>query len=180
MRPRAWMFLALLLASGVTSAQSQGRGGSGRRGGGEPPSGNPQRGQMAARRAIERKVRVEVQPTETQLRQLQALDKRFEPQRVQLNREEIAARTELRQLMVDSTNVNQATIGETLDRLVKFPRRRAELMEAEQKELSTILSPLQRAKYLSIQEQVRRQIERGRGGPPPGGPDSIDAPRRKP
>jgi Spy/CpxP family protein refolding chaperone len=179
MRPRTWMFLALILASGVTSAHSQSRGGAGRRGGSEPLPGNPQRGQMAARRAIERKVRTEVQPTETQLRQLRALDQRFEPQRVLLNREEIAARNELRQLMVDSTNVNQAKIGETLDRLVRFPRRRAELMEAEQKELATILSPLQRAKYLSIQEQVRR-LDRGRGGPPPDGPDSTGAPRRKP
>jgi len=158
---------ALSLSATAVSAQQPARGGGagGRRGAGAPPE--MARGQRAVRQALERLVRKQVQPTEAQLRQLQALDQRLEPQRVTLMREEQATRLMLRQLMLDTANVDQAKIGDALDRLVKFPARRAALMEAEQKELSTILNPLQRARYQAIQEQVRRQIERGRGGPPP-------------
>ena len=41
------------------------------------------------------------------------------------------------------------------------PDRRAgkERPESEQRELSTIMTPIQRAKYLALQEQVRRRLE---------------------
>jgi Spy/CpxP family protein refolding chaperone len=51
--------------------------------------------------------------------------------------------------------------------MVAFPGRRAALMEEEQKALAEVLTPVQRAKYHAIQEQLRRLIQQGRGGPPP-------------
>lgn len=172
------LVLALTFVASVAAAQPPARGGGAGRRGGPPPAGDPQRSQRAVRQALERVVRNQVRPTETQLRQLQALDQRLEPQRVQLNRDEQSARVALRQLMLDTVNVDQARIGEALDRLVRFPARRAALMESEQKELATILTPLQRAKYQAIQEQVRRQIERGRGGRPPTSPPPESLPNR--
>jgi Spy/CpxP family protein refolding chaperone len=136
---------------------------------------------MMVRQQIERLVRSEVRPTEAQMTQLRALDRRFERERGQLNQEEIAARRTLRDLMIDTVNVDQAKIEAAHNQLIKFPGRRAQLMEAEQKELATILTPLQRAKYWSIQEQVRRTIERGRGGRPPegrGGPPPPPSTKR--
>jgi Spy/CpxP family protein refolding chaperone len=123
------------------------------------------------RQAIERVIRAQVKPTDAQMKQLQALDQKYEPQKVQLNREELQVRTQLRDAMRDSTNVDESRISQLLDKLVQFPGRRAAIMEAEQKDLAGVLSPLQRAKYGAIQEQLRRRIEQGgRGGPPPGPP----------
>lgn len=162
--------LALMLVTSAVEAQGPPPGrGVGHRALGDslrPPAG----GQRAARQAIERVIRTQVRPTETQLRQLQGIDARFEPQRIQLNREEMGVRRQLRQLMLDTANTDQSRIGEALDLLVTFPGRRAALLEAEQKELGSVLTPLQRAKYQAIQEQVRRRIQQGRGGPPPGSP----------
>ena len=51
-------------------------------------------------------------------------------------------------------------------------KRRVQQMEQEDKDLATIMSPVQRARFLGLQEQMRRQMEerrqgRGQGGPPP-------------
>jgi hypothetical protein len=58
----------------------------------------------------------------------------------------------------------------------KFERERIDLTEAEQRDLAKFLTPVQRARYLGVQEQMRRQMDqmraRGREGlgePPPGG-----------
>jgi Spy/CpxP family protein refolding chaperone len=162
--------VALMLA-GVTVAGAQDPQRPGRRGRGGPPPGDSMRGsprgQAAARQAIERLIRTRIQPTDAQMAKLQALDARYEPQRVRLVREEMQTRQQLRDAMLDSTNVDEARIGQLLDQMITFPGKRAALMEAEQKELAGILSPLQRAKYQAIQEQLRRRIEQGRGGPPP-------------
>lgn len=160
----------LLLASAVASAQEPPRG-RGRRGG--PPPGDSlgaPRDMRAARQAIERLIRTQVQPTEAQMRQLQAIDARFEPLRVELNRDEMSVRRDLRRAMQDTANIDEGKIGQLLDRMVAFPAKRAALMEQEQKALAGVLTPLQRAKYHAIQEQLRRRIEQGRGGPPPGRP----------
>lgn len=153
----------LLVVSTVAGAQDPEQRGRGRRGG--PPGDMPQN-QRVARQAIERVIRNQVQPTETQMKQLQAIDARFEPQRVKLVREEMSVRRQLRQAMLDSANVDEAKIGQLLDQLVTFPGKRAAIVEAEQKELAGVLTPLQRARYHAIQEQLRRRIEQGRGGPP--------------
>lgn len=151
--------LALVLAvSSVASAQD-GRG-RGRRGDGQAMA--------AARQAIERLIRTQVQPTDAQMQQLRAIDQRFEPQRMTLNRDEAQVRRQLRQAMMDTTNVDQNRIGQLVDRMVAFPGRRAALMEEESKAIAGVLTPLQRARYHAIQEQLRRRIEQGRGGPPSG------------
>jgi hypothetical protein len=77
--------------------------------------------------------------------------------------------------MEDSSgHPDEDKIAESLDQLVRGQRRRAELLEAEQKELSTFLSPLQRAQYFSLKErltkkllEVQRDSTVGRGGAAP-------------
>jgi Spy/CpxP family protein refolding chaperone len=162
-------FALLIAVTAVAEAQQPDRG-RGRRGG--PPGDS---GMVAVRRAIQRLIREQVQPTDAQMRDLQAIDSRFEPRKMALNRDEQGVRRELRQALMDTTNVDQARVGQLLDRMVAFPGRRAALMEEEQKALAGVLSPVQRAKYHAIQEQLRRRIEQGRGGPgragqPPGRP----------
>jgi Spy/CpxP family protein refolding chaperone len=153
--------LALLaLAGAVAGAQNPERGRGRREGDGA--------GMMQARQAIERLIRNQVQPTDEQMARIRQIDQQYVPRRTQLNREEQQVRRELRQAMLDTANIDQAKIGQLLDRMVAFPGRKAALMEEEQKSLAQVLSPLQRAKFNAIQEQLRRRIEQGRGGPPQG------------
>jgi Spy/CpxP family protein refolding chaperone len=121
------------------------------------------RGMVEARQAIERLIRNQVHPTDDQMVKLRQIDQRFGPRRVDLDREEKQARQALRQAMLDTANVDQDRIGQLLDKTIAFPARRAALMEEEQKALAEVLTPLQRAKYHAIQEQLRRRIEQGRG-----------------
>lgn len=152
--------LALLaLAGAVAGAQNPERG-RGRREGGDGA------GMMQARQAIERLIRNQVQPTDEQMARIRQIDQQYVPRRIQLDREEQQVRRELRQAMLDTANIDQAKIGQLLDRMVAFPGRKAALLEEEQKSLAQVLSPLQRAKFNAIQEQLRRRIEQGRGGPP--------------
>jgi hypothetical protein len=43
--------------------------------------------------------------------------------------------------------------------LLQLQRERVELQAAEQQELATYLTPIQRAKFAALQEQVRRRAE---------------------
>jgi periplasmic protein CpxP/Spy len=155
----------LLLATTVAGAQDPGRA---RRGGQPRDSVRGGPGMAAARQAIEKVIRNQLQPTEEQMTRLRQVDQQFMPRRMELDRDEQQTRRQLRQAMLDTTNVNEARIGQLLDRMITFPGRRAALMEEEQKSLAQFLSPLQRAKFNAIQEQLRRRIDQGRGGPPPG------------
>jgi Spy/CpxP family protein refolding chaperone len=128
---------------------------------------------VAARQAIEKLIRNQVRPTDEQMIKLRQIDQRFMPRRTQLDREEQQVRGDLRRAMLDTVNVDEARIGQLLDRMIGFPGRRAALMEEEQKSLGEVLTPLQRAKYHAIQEQLRRRIEQGRGGPPPRKPPLV-------
>ena len=90
---------------------------------------------------------------------MQVLNEQERDIRMAINDERIAA---------DSTHGKQ--LEDLLDRMIKSQRQRIDLMEAEQKDLATVLSPLQRASYLGIQEQMRRAVEDMRRGGGPGGP----------
>jgi hypothetical protein len=46
-----------------------------------------------------------------------------------------------------------------LDQALKIQRDRLDLTEREQRELSTFLNPIQRAKYFAIQDELRRRME---------------------
>jgi len=109
-------------------------------------------------------------------RRLAAVDKKFEQQRVQLRRDEREARLGLQAALADSSNVDQTKISQYMDQLTQGQRRRADILEAEQKELATFLSPLQRAKLQGLREQLTqrvRQLQQQNGGgrrglqPPP-------------
>jgi hypothetical protein len=72
--------------------------------------------------------------------------------------------------MLRTDSPRQGEISALMDRLIKTQRQRADIQEAEQKELSNYLTPLQRAKYFALEQQIRqrvtqmRQLQQGRGG----------------
>jgi len=52
--------------------------------------------------------------------------------------------------------------------MIEVQRARVLLLETEQQELTAFLTPLQRAKYLGIEEQMRMRAEQVQGRPMPG------------
>lgn len=141
---------------------------------GQPPA-ERQMLQRQVRQAFAKAVRRQLNLTDDQMRKLQSVDLKYERQRFALLRDERQARVALKGAMDDSTSVDQAKVEAYLSQLVKAPRVRADLLEAEQKELADFLNPLQRAKYLAMKERLNRRMQelaqpeggRGQLGPPP-------------
>ena len=168
MRLSAWM-LAVALAA-TTTAHAQ-------RPGGQRPGGQPPRGELEAelRRGFARAVRQRVGLTEDQMRKLAPITQKHATERARIQLDEREARMELGRILRDSASADTAQVERLLARLTDVQKRRVQLMEQEQKDLATIMSPLQRARFLGLQEQLRRQVEerrRGRsegtgGAPPP-------------
>jgi len=46
--------------------------------------------------------------------------------------------------------------------MVDIQKRRVAILESEQHDLATIITPIQRARYMALQEQVRRRLEQMR------------------
>ena len=117
--------------------------------------------------------------TDDQFAKLQATNKRFEERRHLLVEQERDARMGMRDLMIAGDTTNQSKVSAGLDKMLQIQRQRFELVEQEQKDLAGYLSPMQRAKYMGMQEQMFRRVEalrqqgmqgmQGRGARPMGG-----------
>ena len=126
-----------------------------------------------AREALERRfrersaniVRRELQLNDNQMSRLQGVNRQFETQRVALFAEERRARQALRAELT-ATNPNQQKVATLLDQLMAVARRRFDIQASEQRELATFLTPVQRAKYFGLQNQLRQRLEdvQRRGG----------------
>lgn len=139
--------------------------------------GNDQRAQLEARfrQQFARVVRQRVGLSDEQMARLGPINERFAAQRRQLQMQERAARASLQRVLRNPDLADSTEVSRLLQQLVDAQKRRVQLLEAEQRELAAIMTPLQRARYMALQEQVRRQVEqrRSRGGaqarrrPPP-------------
>jgi Spy/CpxP family protein refolding chaperone len=97
--------------------------------------------------------------TDAQMNQLVPVNRRFEAQRRDLQRQERQTRLALRDAMRDSTQTDQSKISVYLDQLVQLQRQRVDLLAQEQRDLAQFMTPLQRARYTAFQEQVRRKVQ---------------------
>ena len=112
-----------------------------------------------------------------QMQNLRRVEQKYEQQRRTIQREERQTRLNLITAMRDSAAPDQSKIASYLDQLVQGQRKRAELLESEQKEFSGFLTPLQRAKYFALRERMNRRMQElrddadstgsGRRGVPP-------------
>jgi hypothetical protein len=122
--------------------------------------GNQQALAIQVRQAFAGVVRRKLNLNDDQARQLQATQQRFQQQRNDVQRSEKAARLGLKAAMEDSTVApDQTKIGQYMDQLVQAQHRRADILEAEQRELSGYLTPLQRAQYQALHEQLNKRIQ---------------------
>lgn len=157
MRRNLVVMLALLTLP-FAIAEAQGRGGAVR--------GDTVGRDMRA--AFARRVQQVLGASDEQMRRLAPINRRFEDQRRAMLLDERAVRGELRRELRAATP-DEAKVGQLLDRLFASQRRRLELVEQEQRELAAVLTPSQRARYLVLQQEVRRRVEgmrqeRGRRG----------------
>ena len=134
----------------------------------QPPAG--MRAQMRApqdraqleqqiRNRIATQLKNQLKLSDDQFTKMQATNKRFEEKRRLLVEQERDARMSMRDLMLAGDTTNQAKVSGALDKMMQIQRQRFELVEQEQKELAGYLTPMQRARYLGMQEQMRRRID---------------------
>jgi ribosomal protein S18 len=84
------------------------------------------------------------------------------------------------QLAQEVDSADQGKVNGFITEQFRIERERIDLTEAEQRELGRFLTASQRARYMGIQEQIRRELDqlRGRGRAGMGPPDSGQ--RRRP
>lgn len=147
---RLWLLLALPLAAGVAEAQRAPGG----------PDG-PRRAQMEQqlRRNLWQIAKQRIGFTDAQMTRLEQTSIRFDQRRRALVAEERAQRLALRRELVADANADQDRVARGLDRLHQLQRQRVDLQIEEQREFSTFMTPVQRAKYAALQEQVRRRVD---------------------
>ena len=68
-------------------------------------------------------------------------------------------RQSLRAEILAGDGANQAKVGQLLDQSIQLQRQRLDLLQSEQRELGKFLSPVQRAKYFGIQNELRKRAQ---------------------
>jgi hypothetical protein len=96
---------------------------------------------------------------DAQMQKLGDLTRRYEEKHRILQDQERDVRMSLRDEVLRSDTTRGAQMTQLLDRYIRNERQRVDLAEQEQKELSSFLTPLQRAKYFGLQEVIRNQIQ---------------------
>lgn len=97
--------------------------------------------------------------TDEQMTKLGETTRRFDARRRTLNQQERTERTVLRQQIQAGERADQKRVSAALDHLIRLQRQRVDLQAEEQRELSGYMTPLQRARFAALQEQVRRRVE---------------------
>jgi hypothetical protein len=147
--------LLALLPVLATAAEAQ------RAPGGGGGQNGPRRQQMEQqlRRNLWQIAKQRIGFSDAQMTQLQRTSQRFDERRRALQQDEHAQRLLLRQELLADTNADQSRVAQALDRLHLLQRQRVDLLIEEQKEFATFMTPVQRAKYAALQEQVRRRVD---------------------
>jgi protein CpxP len=159
---------ALLILAGAATLSAQGRGGRGVRQ--APPVGDTVVANRADRANLEQQVRERIArvtkerlgATDQQMAKLQETNKKFDEKRRLVVDQERDVRMSLRDEVLRPDSARQAQVAALLDRIIKTQRQRVDLMEQEQKELAGFLTPLQRAKYFALEQQVRQRVNQMR------------------
>jgi hypothetical protein len=177
MRGKLAAVLLLAVSTGTLLAQGGGRGG-GRQGqlAGPPPGADsmrPDRAQLEQRlrQRMGQVLKNRLGLNDAQMTKLQETNKRYDEKRRILVDQERDIRMSLRDEMLRPDSARQPQVGGLLDRMVKVQRQRVDVFEQEQKELSGFLTPIQRLKYFTVEEQMRQRMQQmrqqqmgGRGG----------------
>ena len=174
MTNRWWLLIAFAIATAVAPAHAQRAQGLGREGGREAL-------EQRVRERMAQVVKQRVGVTDAQMEKIGATNRKFEEQRRILVEQERDIRMGVREEVLAGEKANQERVARLLDQMVKVQRERLSLLEQEQRDLAVFLTPVQRAKYMAVQDQIRnrmdemRQNREGKGGAgrPRKGPGGI-------
>ena len=104
--------------------------------------------------------------TDEQYQKLQTVDQKYASQRFTLMQQEREIRITIRDEVLRGDSADQKRVARLLDEMMKVQSTRLQILQNEQKELAGFLTPVQRAKYLGIQEQIKKRLQamkEGRG-----------------
>ena len=97
--------------------------------------------------------------TDAQMAQLEESNARFAPQLSQVAAQERETRRQLRLELTSGGQPNQQHVSDLLDASLRLQKQRIAIVEAEQKELARFMTPVQRARYIGLQQQFRRRAQ---------------------
>lgn len=103
--------------------------------------------------------------TAAQMAQLHEVNGRFDARRRALFMQERSLRHEMREALErGDAPATQDRVAELMEQSIRVQRQRLDLLEEEQRALTPFMTPVQRAKYFGLQEQIRRRAEDMRRG----------------
>lgn len=108
---------------------------------------------------IDQRVRQQLALTDEQFGKMREVASRIEADRRALRSEDLSTRLAMRKELFAGENADEKRVGELLDQMTRFERRRLELQEREQRELAKFLSATQRARYIGLQDELRRSMQ---------------------
>jgi hypothetical protein len=97
--------------------------------------------------------------SDAQMAQLDQSNSRFAPQLAQVAAQEKETRRQLRMEMTSGAQPNQQHVSDLLDASLGLQKQRIAIIEEEQKDLARFMSPVQRARYIALQQQFRRRAQ---------------------
>jgi protein CpxP len=132
-------------------------------GGGQRGGGMPDGQRMEMERRLQERINATVRErlvlTDDQYAKLRDVASKMEDDRRALRHEEMTTRFALRQELLAGDKADEGKVAEFLERMPRYERRRLDLMEREQKELAKFLTPSQRARYIGLQDELRRSMQ---------------------
>lgn len=167
------MAILVLSGAGVLSAQTPAVARRQARQAQTPDSLRPNRANLEeqVRERMAQVTKQRLGASDEQMVKLQATNRKFDDMRRTLVQQERDVRMSLRDEMLRPDSARQGQVAALLDRVIKTQRQRVDIQEQEQKELANFLTPLQRAKYFALEQQIRQrvtqmrqQLQQGRGG----------------
>jgi periplasmic protein CpxP/Spy len=161
-RMRSLLLAAALLALAAPALMAQPPG---------PPPADRDSLESRVRQRMEQVLQRQLGLNDDQMRRLGATNRRFANQRRDLLIRERQVRLGLRDEIELGDSTRNPQVAKLLDEMLLLQRRRLDLLETEQKELATFMTPHQRARYFGMEEQIRRRVEemREQGGRQPAG-----------
>lgn len=128
----------------------------------QPPGGGRGRAELEQRfrERFEALLKERLALTDQQLQQMRDVNTRLDGKRRELFAEERSVRREMRDALKGAEDqATQDRVAQLMERAMRVQRARLDLVENEQRDLAAFLTPVQRAKYLGLQEQLRRRAD---------------------
>lgn len=114
--------------------------------------------QQLQRRVLE-VVQHTLNASDDQMRQLAEVNRKYAGERHALNQKDREARQSIRSEVLRDSLADQDKVSRMLDVLVDVQRERLDVFAREQRDLGRFFTPVQRAKYATLQERLRKKVE---------------------